>query len=72
MPIRKTLQAQEHRAKSSGIPPDQLPTNLLSHHSMKSVIVIEEITYALCTLHCYQRRMEYEVKRNQSQRRHTI
>jgi hypothetical protein len=23
-------------------------------------------------LFCYQRRMEYEVKRNQSQRRHTI
>lgn len=27
LPIEKTLQAQEHRAKSSGISPDQLSTN---------------------------------------------
>jgi len=45
LPIHETLQEQENSAKSGGIPPNQLPSNLLSHHSMKP----EKIEKGECT-----------------------
>ena len=44
-PIHETLQEEENSAKPGGIPSNQLPCNLLSHHSMKP----EKIERGECT-----------------------